>query len=785
MAQRFVAPGVFTEENDLSYLGQGVSEIGGAFIGPTQKGPAFKPTIVQSADEFKMIFGDTTLDFYTPFAAVNYLSEASRATIIRILGLDGYDSTVNQSLLLSISGSGGKYPIGVIHPSRLGVTLNTGSIGTATGSTQFSLTISGSNGTTTFNSMSVDPDSTRYFAKVLGESPASSYDGFVYAQFPKATSMVSGALTGTANMVLEYATGALNFSGSVYGSYSHASTPWIRSQTIGSVKYNLFKVHTISDGTSANTDVKVSIAGIRPAAIAGNYGTFSLLVRRFDDTDNKVSVLEQFDNLTLDPDSPNYFARRIGTAKAMIDANGDVYLEGDWPNNSRYIYVEPDSSIESVPVEALPYGFAPLNAPINRSDVPAPTYITTRYTTPAGSTSAVANNKVYYGLDVSDSTTLAYLNGLPSGSASKYGIHPSGSNIVPLGGVDIGFDLLTALTGVDGDTTASAATNLRKFTVAFQGGFDGQNPAVIRNTGADITSTNTQGFDLSTSTSSGTRAYVQALDALANPEAYDINLLVLPGVVYSQHSYVISEAINMVEDRGDCFFIMDSDVLGQTVDGAVNTVQDLDTNYAGTYYPWVKIRDTATNKTAWVPPSVVLPEVYAFNDRVGAEWIAPAGLTRGGISRALQVRSRLSQNDKEVLYDGHINPIVFFNEQGITVWGQKTLQQLESALDRINVRRLLIAVKKYISSASRYLVFEQNVEATRSLFLNIVNPYLATVQERYGLYDFKVIMDETNNTPDLIDRNILVGTIQLKPTKSVEYISLTFNVLPTGATFDE
>lgn len=786
MAQRFVAPGVFTEENDLSYLGQGVAEIGGAFIGPTSKGPAFKPTVVQSADEFKQIFGDTSLEFYTPYAATNYLSEASRATIVRILGLSGYASSDAQSFLLSISGSGGKYPIGLLHPSRVGVTLATGSIGgIVSSSTQFTLVVSGASGASTFNSMSVDPDSTRYFAKVLGTSPATSNDAFVYTQFPKATSFVSGALTGTAVVVLEAATGALNFSGSAFGSYSHASTPWIRSQTIGSIKYNLFKVHTISDGTSANTDVKISIAGIRPAPIAGNYGTFSLLVRAFDDTDSKVSVLEQFDNLTLDPDSPNFFARRIGTAKAMIDANGDVYLEGDWPNNSRYIYVEPDSGIESVPTEALPYGFAALNAPLNRSDVPAPSYVVTRYTTPVGSTSQVSNNRVYYGLNTEDDTTLAYLNGLPSGSSAKYGVHPSGSNIVPLGGLDVGFDLLTSLSAIDGDVTASAATNLRKFTVALQGGFDGQNPAVVRNTGADITSTNTQGFDLSTSTSPGTLAYLQAIRALANPESWDINLLTLPGVVYSQHSYVVSTAITMVEDRADCFFIMDSDILGQTVDGAVNTVEDLDTNYAATYYPWVKIRDVASNKTAWVPPSVVLPEVFAFNDRVGAEWTVPAGLTRGGIGRALQVRSRLSQNDKEVLYDGHINPIVFFNEQGITVWGQKTLQQLESALDRINVRRLLIAVKKYIASASRYLVFEQNVEATRNLFLNIVNPYLATVQERFGLYDFRVIMDDTNNTPDLIDRNILVGTIQLKPTKAVEYISLTFNVLPTGATFSE
>jgi phage tail sheath protein FI len=177
--------------------------------------------------------------------------------------------------------------------------------------------------------------------------------------------------------------------------------------------------------------------------------------------------------------------------------------------------------------------------------------------------------------------------------------------------------------------------------------------------------------------------------------------------------------------------------------------------------------------------------VYAFNDKVAAEWFAPAGLNRGGISVALQVRSRLAQPDRDDLYEGRVNPIAQFPGQGIVTWGQKTLQQQASALDRINVRRLLIAVKKFIASSSRYLVFEPNVEATRARFLSIVNPYLSSVQERNGLYAFKVVMDETNNTADMIDRNILVGDLYLKPTKTAEFIVLNFNVLPTGAVFPE
>jgi len=775
--ERMVSPGVFTTENDLTFLPQGIAEIGAAFIGPTLKGPAFRPVIVDSPELFERTFGTTAPDFYTPTAVQSYLREAARATIVRILGLEGYSSTVNNSLLLKISGSGGEQVLAVLHPSRVGVTLQSGSLNGTT--TQFSIMLSGSTGLQTYNSMSVDPTSTNYFGKVLGDSPDTKADGYVYAAYLNGLDVAPGALVGSGSLSLVDVTTELNFSGSVWGVYSNAQTPWIRSQQIGSTKYDLFKFWTLSDGVAANTDVKVSITNIRPAVSADEYGTFSVIVRRFDDTDSKMSVLEQYDLVNLDPTSPNFVARRIGTARTVIDANGDIYLEGDWPNNSKYVYLEMADGVDAAPINALPYGFDALSPSLNAPNVPAPTYVKTRYVTPAGSTVPISNNKLYYGLDVTEETTLAYLKGLPSGSAFQVGVDATGS-------ADNGFDLLEILEAQDLiDIAPTNAAALRRFTVAFQGGFDGINPAVVRNTGAAIVASNTQGFDLSDSTKPGAKAYKRAIDALANSDAWDINMLVTPGVVYSQHSYIVNEAITMCENRGDCFYIVDGDILGATVSSAVNAVQDLDTNYAATYHPWVKVRDVASNKTIWVPPSVVLPGVYAFNDRVGAEWYAPAGLNRGGIGEALQVRSRLDKDNRNDLYEGRVNPIATFPAQGIVVWGQKTLQRQASALDRVNVRRLLIAVKKFVASTARYLLFEQNVESTRNRFLSVVNPYLASVQERNGLYAFKVIMDESNNTPDLIDRNILVGQLYLQPTRTAEFISLEFNILPTGATFPE
>ena len=219
------------------------------------------------------------------------------------------------------------------------------------------------------------------------------------------------------------------------------------------------------------------------------------------------------------------------------------------------------------------------------------------------------------------------------------------------------------------------------------------------------------------------------------------------------------------------------------ISAAVNDVSTVDTSYAATYYQWIKILDTNLNKIVSVPPSVVMPSIYAANDNAAAEWFAPAGLNRGGISQAVQVLDRTTHGERDTLYEGRVNPIAAFPGQGICVWGQKTLQVAPSALDRVNVRRLLIALKKFIASSSKFLVFEQNVAATRNRFLSIVNPYLESVQQRSGLYAFQVVMDDTNNTPDLVDRNILYGQIYLQPAKTAEFIVLDFNILPTGATF--
>ena len=318
-------------------------------------------------------------------------------------------------------------------------------------------------------------------------------------------------------------------------------------------------------------------------------------------------------------------------------------------------------------------------------------------------------------------------------------------------------------------------------------GFDAVGNVQGTGTGAwmfDKIGSNSQGFNPATA-DQGLTAYNKALNLLSNQDEYDINMILLPGVLQDEHSAVIDKAITVCEDRGDCFVIADPVVYGSSITTVTGEANDYDSNYAAMYWPWVQVPDNQLGKNVWVPPSVVMGGIYSFNDKVAHPWFAPAGLNRGGIDIAIQAERKLTHSNRDKLYDAHINPIATFPGQGVTVWGQKTLQKKASALDRVNVRRLLIKVKKFIASSSRFLVFEQNNAATRRRFLNIANPFLEQVQSNSGLNAFRVVMDESNNTPDVVDRNILYGQIFVQPTKTAEFIVLDFTVQPTGAAFPE
>ena len=479
-----------------------------------------------------------------------------------------------------------------------------------------------------------------------------------------------------------------------------------------------FKLYTLSDGallnsgnTAASTngsgssaDEIISGSGALASGSVNNIrweisninsdkGTFNLSIRRGDDTNRRKVYLEQWNNLSLDPNSTQYIANVIGDQTYTLKDAGTtapyLQLSGSYPNSSKFVRVE---------VLKTTYNYLDSNGNI----------------------------------------------AIPAYSAS----------------------LPAAVSGT------------------FANGSDGfiAQPQLFNE---NISSTNSQGFNISSANASAFNAYNDALNLLSNQDEYDINLLLMPGVVNSVHTALVGNAVQMCEDRGDCFAIIDPTIYGAAITDATAQASGYDSNYAAMYYPWIQTRDTNSGQNVWVPPSTMMGGVFSFNDLVGAEWFAPAGLNRGGLDLAIQAERKLTRSNRDDLYEGSINPLATFPNTGVAAWGQKTLQKKASALDRINVRRLLINAKKFVASATKYLVFEQNTTVTRNRFLGIVNPYFENVQQRQGLYAFRVIMDESNNTADVIDRNQMVGAIYLQPSKTAEFIVVDFNIMPTGANFPE
>ena len=809
MAERIVSPGVFTRERDLSFLPQAIGEIGAAIIGPTKKGPAFTPTQVSNFQEFEEMFGGIDERFYTPYTVEQYLRSAGVVTIVRILGLGGYAA---DSVQLVAKDSTTSHSLAILAPSRgssgTGDLSHTNVVGAGTWNS-FTLQVSGSDVSAETYTLSFNTSSADFITEVLSEDAQSQKSGnsnssvYVYKIFKRAGHAIFGDNT-SAGMSAKNESSGLNFTGGATSidalgnessftgnvAYNTARTPYIQSQLVGGDTYNLFRVYTRSHGSEINKELKIAVLNIKRAAdVPGSdYGTFSLQVRiHAPNQTNDDNILEQFDALTFDPDSPNFFAKLIGDRHVVIDSNGKLTYYGDYPNLSRHIrvgdYTKTDSALDQFPKTVVPFGHAAVNATtLGTTTIPSASFKTNQT-----NSNGTYDSSVLYGFDfitaqIRDDNE-QYLGPIPLSSGTGNNVTMSLGDMT---GDNDASELGSKYSGTAVPLSLSgSATAQLKFGVPLQWGFDGRNPATPYHVGTEIVNTNTQGFDLSSTTANGTLAYKRAINAVSNPDEFDINLLVTPGVIHRLHSSVTNHAISKTEARADALYIMDSAAYTDTVQTVVNTVNALDTNYVATYYPWVKIPNSSTGKPVWVPPSVVLPGVISYTDRVAHEWFAPAGLNRGGLTSVLEAKTRLTHAERDELYEGRVNPIASFPGQGVVVFGQKTLQSKPSALDRVNVRRLLITVRKFIASASRYLVFEQNTQALRNRFLNIVNPYLEQVQSNSGLSAFRVVMDDSNNTPDVVDRNQLVGQIFVQPTRTAEFIVLDFVVQPTGATFPE
>ncbi len=837
MAETIISPGVFTRENDLSFLPAGIGAIGAAIVGPTVKGPAFVPQVItRGFSEFERVFGPQHPETYVPFAVKEYLRNAGTVTVLRVLAGGGYkyNDTMNNAIAIvnnnPASQAGGQI-ISIIVPSKgnnlsdlNASTLTAASDGDLTpeANEKLALTLSGSSIAKTVISMSLLSTDSQYIERTLGTSARNSkIGGNTYSTGEG--SAISNPSAKPAHLAIHFKNKSLSSSldnevllltGSVSASdftnstftegYDHAKTPMITSgytNSPGTSTVDLFKFHTLADGTSTNKDFKISVTNLNDGQsdIDGveQYATFTIQLRGYGDTDKAPTILEEYTNVNLNPDSPNYIARRIGDRFQSYNTTlGKVLTSGDYPNISQFIRVEVSEGVSegSLSPKLSPRGFKAVTdpfAPFQQAPggtvyrFPGATYRTSQQL------SGTYNLKAYLGWDFSEKQNENWNR--PVANLGQANVASGSSKTTNFFNVD-DFSMhasasATFVGSLSASTDNTGTSGPRgkdlKFSVPFQGGNDGMSPAIIRQIGEYATATNVYGFNLSSTSATGYTAYKKALDILSNQDEYDINMLALPGVVKNLHAPVTDAAVTMAEDRQDTFYVMDLSTVNASVAQAVNDADGLDTNYAASYYPWVKVLDTSRNKPVFVPPSVIVPGAIAASDRIGAEWFAPAGLNRGVLGTVLEAKTRLNQAERDELYEGRVNPIATFPATGVCIWGQKTLQVRPTALDRINVRRLMIAVKKFIASSSKYLVFEQNTIQTRNRFLNIANPFLESVQQRQGLFAFRVTMDETNNTPDEIDRNRLIGAIFLQPAKTAEFIVLDFNILPTGATFGD
>ena len=616
--------------------------------------------------------------------------------------------------------------------------------------------------------------------------------------------------------------------------YQTPSSPWVVSELRGTKVYNLFKFYTIADGDAANYEIKISIGNISFAN-----GTFDVFVRDYYDTDTNPVVVEKFTNCSMDPSQNNFIAKKVGTLDGEFQLNSTYIM----------VEMNEDAPVDALPCgfegfNFRTYGSATSPFPVYKTkyDFPGEVIFNPPFAAPIQSPGDNVR-RTYLGISNNNSWDGNYFEYVGKQNpistcdleGGEWNYRSRGFHMdKDASGITISDAFTTSGTPrFDvGDANFSSEPNnptnpyyriySRKFTLLVQGGFDGWDIYREHRTNSDRYVLGRIGYlngacpdnrypnavgwgaFKQIAVGDGTQdfantdyyAYLLGIQTFANPEAVNINVFVSPGIDYVNNSDLVEATIDMIEnDRADSLYITttpDYNLFLPTTTGgdgmiypqeAVDNLEQtgIDSNYTATYYPWVLTRDTVNNTQIYIPATAEVTRNLALTDNIAFPWFAAAGYTRG-IVNSIKARKKLTQEDRDTLYQGRINPIATFSDVGTVIWGNKTLQVRESALDRINVRRLLLQARKLISAVSVRLLFDQNDEQVRQDFLNSVNPILDAIRRDRGLYDFRVTV--SSDVADL-DRNQMTGKIYIKPTRSLEFIDITFYITPTGASFED
>ena len=757
MAETLISPGVLASENDQSQITSQPIQAGAALVGPTVKGEVNIPKLITTYSEYQANFG-TTFDsgsdeytFLTSISAYNYFQNGGNSLIVTRVA-SGTFTTATSSLVGNNTETGD-----IIATTDLSNNTFTGAAGISVGPNVGAIE---NGGTTSGTGLTLDVVATLDNGKlVVGDNITINNNPI--------------NLTADDTYTVNAVTGGATFQVVVLGGTIDPGTAQVINPGTGYEVNDIITLDISAIPGAGNQICNLTLlasSNILPeitSIIVNNPGSGYVLTEGQTDTlvipSSELTGASTDLVITLTADNildGNAFTLETIGQGAIMNSSGAENSQGALTNgtkdNLRWEIQNPNTTAGTFNLiirrgndqsnrKSVVEQFTNLSL-----DPKAPNYIAR----------IIGNQKAV----VAGSGTDTYLQ--------TSGAYPNASRFVRVKSVN--FKTPNYL-----DNSGNPkAEYINSIPVAASGTFEGAVGNTVSGTGKyyeQISSVDTQGL-VDTD-------YTTAFNLLANKDEFKYNLITAPGLFHAGHSSVLNTLISTAESRADNIVVVDLEAYASTPTAAVQTATALDTSYAAAYWPWCQVTDPDTGQLVWVPASTLIPGVYAKNDKTAEAWFAPAGINRGGLSTVVQAERKLTQANRDALYTGKVNPIATFPGRGVVVFGQKTLQRQASALDRVNVRRLLIALKNYISQVSDNLVFEQNTSATRNVFLSQVNPYLESVQQRQGLYAFKVVMDSSNNGADVIDKNELKGAIYIQPTKTAEFIYLDFNILPTGAEF--
>jgi hypothetical protein len=658
----------------------------------------------------------------------------------------------------------------------------------------FTLSVTKSDGNIVSYTANLDRNSTKYISKVLGSDVfgknTSEYPIFVSEVYPNLVSQLfsQGLIRGLSETEVVVDEGD-NFS----TQWDTSASPFIVSEVRGGKVSDLFQVITISDGNMANKLIKISIQNIDI-----ENGTFDLLVRDYNDTDDNMVILEKYQRCTLDPETTGFLGAKVGTS------------DGEYQLVSKYIMI---NFADEYPIDAIPSGFRGYTTYQSGTGSSKTLLGTIKFKTKYydagdvisenidGSQNITQGDKVRkVSLGISsqigfDGDMLNFKGKNVAGSTTGFHLSSNASTIVDTNGDKLFQTTDYDFEGQTGENNKLVDINYRKFTLAVAGGFDGWDIYRKNRTNTDdyilgkkiynLNTTNNGGLFSTTTGNSDYYAYLQGIQTFSNPEDINITVFATPGIDFLNNASLVNETIDMIEnDRADSLYIIDSpspNFVSTTGDlvGALD-YSDIDSNYSATYWPWIQVKDTDNGVQLYLPPTGEVLKNIAYTDKVSFPWFSVAGYNRGIVS-SIKAHKKLNASDKDDLYKNRVNPIASFTDIGTLIFGNKTLQKRESSLNRINVRRLFLRARKLVSSVAIRLVFDQDDDQVRNDFLKMVNPILDNIRKERGLTDFRVVV---SNSAEDIDANTLRGKIYLKPTRALEYIELDFVATPTGASFD-